>query len=539
MGSWHNPCTYLLNEAGKQQKGAMANKSIFASYAGKLLAKVNASNRAGAPAYAFEPKHALAQAAITGTLSPTFYATAEQQFDEAIALIDQVEPMFLAQTAIYARQKGKMKDMPALLLAALSAKDSVLFTRAFPRVIDNGRMLRTFVQIMRSGAVGRKSLGSRPKHMLQAWLNQATDAQLLRAAVGQSPSLADTIRMVHPTPTSAERAAFYAYLIGKPYDVAKLPEQIRAFEAFKRQPNGQVPDVPFQMLTALELTPKHWAAIAKNAGWQMLRMNLNTLQRQGAFEIDGVPEMVAARLKNADEIRKARVLPYQLMAAFMAAAHDVPNVIREALQDAMEVAIGNVPEIAGRVVLCPDVSGSMGSSVTGYRKGGTSAMRCIDVAALVAAAMLRVNRGARVLPFEQVVVDLRLNGRDTVLTNAAKLAAIGGGGTNCSAPLALLNRENAKVDLVVFISDNESWMDARRGTNTAMMTEWSKLKARNPTAKLVCIDLQPNATTQAPDRSDILNVGGFSDTVFEVIAAFAKNELGPQHWVGEIEAIVI
>ena len=153
--------------------------------------------------------------------------------------------------------------------------------------------------------------------------------------------------------------------------------------------------------------------------------------------------------------------------------------------------------------------------------------------------MLRVNRGARVLPFEQAVVDLRLNGRDTVLTNAAKLAAIGGGGTNCSAPLALLNRENAKVDLVVFISDNESWMDARRGTNTAMMTEWSKLKARNPTAKLICIDLQPNATTQAPDRSDILNIGGFSDTVFEVIATFAKNELGPQHWVGEIEAIVV
>jgi 60 kDa SS-A/Ro ribonucleoprotein len=29
-------------------------------------------------------------------------------------------------------------------------------------VIDNGRMLRNFVQIMRSGAVGRTSLGTRP-----------------------------------------------------------------------------------------------------------------------------------------------------------------------------------------------------------------------------------------------------------------------------------------------------------------------------------------------------------------------------------------
>ncbi|MGK3816838.1 hypothetical protein ABI015_14875, partial [Enterococcus faecium] len=68
--------------------------------------------------------------------------------------------------------------------------------------------------------------------------------------------------------------------------------------------------------------------------------------------------------------------------------------------------------------------------MTGYRKGATSVVRCIDVAALVAAAMLRANRAARVLPFEQDVVLVELNPRDTVLTNAGKLAAVGGGGTN-------------------------------------------------------------------------------------------------------------
>ena len=62
------------------------------------------------------------------------------------------------------------------------------------------------------------------------------------------------------------------------------------------------------------------------------------------------------------------------------------NVVRDALQDAMEIAIENVPEIDGKVYVFPDVSGSMHSPVTGYRKGATSAVRCIDVAALVAAA---------------------------------------------------------------------------------------------------------------------------------------------------------
>lgn len=515
----------------------MANKSLFASYAGKLMPRPDATNREGASAFALEPRAQLAQLAMTGTLTPTFYASGAEQLSDVLALSGKVEPAFIAKAAIYARKKGHMKDMPALLLAVLSGLDQRLFSLAFPRVVDNGRMLRTFVQIMRSGAAGRKSLGSRPKRMVEGWLNDATDRQILQAAVGRSPSLADVIRMVHPKPANAERRALYAYLIGKPYDVAHLPEAVRAFEAFKRDPSAPVPDVPFQMLTSLELTPEHWAEIARTAGWQMLRMNLNTFDRQCVFAVPGMADEIAARLKDEAEIRASRVLPYQLMTACMAASNDVPAIVREALQDAMEIAIANVPAVAGNVVICPDVSGSMSSPATGHRKGATSVVRCVDVAALVAAAMLRVNTSARVLPFEGRVVDVSLNPRDTVVTNAAKLAAVCGGGTDCSAPLAQLNAERAKVDLVVFVSDNQSWMDAKSADRTGTMQQWTKIKARNPHAKLVCIDIQPYGTTQAPEREDVLNVGGFSDAVFETIAQFAAGRIRPKHWVGEIEKI--
>jgi 60 kDa SS-A/Ro ribonucleoprotein len=515
----------------------MANKSLFQSIAGRLLAKPDTVNAAGAPAYTLGPQHRLAQLAATGTLSTTFYAEPKQQLDDVLAVAGQVSPEFLAKAAIYARRNGHMKDMPALLLACLSVLDPVLLARAFPRVIDNGRMVRTFVQIMRSGAVARKSLGSRPKALIEAWLAQASDAQIIAASVGQSPSLGDVIRMVHPKPATAERKALYAYLIGKPYDVAALPEALRAFEDFKRDPSKPVPDVPFQMLTALELTPKQWAKIGQTAGWQMLRMNLNTFARHGAFNEPGFTRMVAKRVADKAEIKKARVLPYQLMAAYKAASKDVPTEVREALQDAMEIALANVPAINGSIVIAPDVSGSMASPVTGVRKGATSAVRCIDVAALVAAAMLRVNKSARVLPFENDVVPVELNPRDSVMTNAMKLAAIGGGGTNCSAPLALLNAEKAKVDLFVFVSDTQSWMDAHTGQATGVMAEWAKLKSRNKDAKLVCIDIQPYGTTQASERGDILNVGGFSDAVFAVMERFASGKIDPAHWVGEIEKI--
>ena len=51
----------------------------------------------------------------------------------------------------------------------------------------------------------------------------------------------------------------------------------------------------------------------------------------------------------------------------------------------------------------------------------------------------------------------------------------------------------------------------------------------------VARSMQPYTTTQAPDRSDILNVGGFSDAVFRVVASFLGDDAG--RFVGEVEAI--
>jgi 60 kDa SS-A/Ro ribonucleoprotein len=75
------------------------------------------------------------------------------------------------------------------------------------------------------------------------------------------------------------------------------------------------------------------------------------------------------------------------------------------------------------------------------------------------------------------------------------------------------------------------------------MTEWREFvqnQARlhggeDADPKLVCIDLQPYTTTQAPDRSDVLNVGGFSDAVFGVVASFLGG--GPSRFVGEVDAV--
>jgi len=169
-------------------------------------------------------------------------------------------------------------------------------------------------------------------------------------------------------------------------------------------------------------------------------------------------------------------------------------------------------------------------------------VRCIDVAGLFASAVLRKNPDAEVVPFDTRVHAACLNARDAIVTNAKKLASFGGGGTDCASALAELNRRGSKAQLVVYVSDNESWVDSnryiRRGA-TGVMDEWATYKRRNPRAKLVCIDITPNATSQAREQHDVLNVGGFSDEVFNIVNLFANNKLHASHWVGEIEKVAL
>jgi len=298
--------------------------------------------------------------------------------------------------------------------------------------------------------------------------------------------------------------------------------------------------------------PLVWKAITRQMGPQALRMNLNTLARHEVLQDQAMVDYIAGRIADADEIKRSRQFPYQFLAAYLNADDDVPQKIKTALQKAAEIACGMVPELPGPVLIGLDTSGSMGSAITGHRGlGATSKMRCVDVAALFAAAILRRNPESVVVPFDTAAYEARFDPNDTILSLAERLAKFGGGGTDCSLPLVEANTRYAKRPFagVILVSDNESWVYGGRhfatGSQgeTGVMNQWQQFvknqqrlagrKTAGP--KLVCIDLQPNTTTQAMDRDDILNIGGFSDAVFNVVAAFLGGD--QSRFVAEVEAV--
>jgi 60 kDa SS-A/Ro ribonucleoprotein len=537
----------------------MANKGLFASLK-SLLPRADACNEEGARAYQLPPKHALAQLAATGCFNGTFYAQAQDQLATLLALLNQVDDnVFLAKLAAYSRERAFMKDMPAALLLVLSKRDRVLFRKVFDRVVDNGRVLRTLFQMIRSGQFGRKSLSYAPQRAFQRWLHQANVGRLLAASIGNDPSLRDVLRMARPTPKDNARRALFGWLTDKPLEKwapaspVDLPAEALSLDAYRKaaSANEQVAlldgvRLRWDLLADAARGPSVWKAIARQMGPQALRMNLNTLLRHEVLDDAEMIDFVAAKIADAEEIFSSRQFPYQYLSAYLNAEDALPQKIKAALCQAAEIACGNVPELPGPVVIGLDVSGSMQSPVTGHRgRGATSKVRCVDVAALFAAAILRRNPDSVVISFDDKAYHVMLDPQDTILSLASRLAKYGGGGTNCSLPLAeaISTYRNRRFVGCVLVSDQESWIGTGRYGSTATMTAWQefvknqvRMQARDDAGpKLVCIDLQPYVTTQAPDRSDILNVGGFSDTVFRVVASFLSDDAN--RFVGEVEAI--
>ncbi|MHD0644769.1 vWA domain-containing protein [Pseudomonas aeruginosa] len=508
----------------------MANKAVFQR---EII-----RNQAGGATHAKTPEQALTQFAVTGTFSDGFYMTGAGQLNKVIELAQHVSDEFLAKLAVYSRTQGHMKDMPAMMLAMLTARGSDLVDKVFDRVIDNGKMLRNYVQIMRSGAVGRKSLGSKAKRLVKRTIANMDDYALWNASIGNSPSLVDVLKLAHPKAQDERRNALYAYLMGKPVaDVTLLPVFIREYEEFALGLRAEAPlRVPFQKMTSLPLKQADWVRIAMNMKWTATRMNLNTMLRQGVFNVPAMRGVIAERLSNRSEILKAKVFPYQLMTALLNIEWDMPVEIKQALGDALEIALENVPKVEGELVIAIDISGSMGDPITGRRGNEETKTQYVDVAALIGAALLKKNPQARVIAFNGNARELKLNREATVMVQAEYIRGLLDGGTNCGSVVQYMMNNDIRADHLIMISDNQSWVGDGRYSQLSSL--WAKYKKTNRHARMINLDISPNATSAADTtREDTLLVGGFSDEVFNVMARFLNKEGGKGGQVDAVQAV--
>lgn len=523
----------------------MANKNLFTSKPGKIVPETNTINDAGGKAYLFPPKHQLAQFVFTGCLTDTYYAKSEDQLTKIIDLCNTLSPEFIAKVAVAGREAGYMKDTPALLLAVLCARGEIkLVSSIFNRVIDNGKMLRNFVQIVRSGATGRKSFGTAIKKLIQNWLTEKGPEGVF-CITGNDPSIIDILKMVHPKPTNDMVSNAYSYILGKKFNFDLLPDKLKAWELFKKDQTNPLPNIPWEMISSYpDLSKENWVNLANRMSFTQTRMNLNSLKKHGVFDFKAGIDAVCKSLSKIPQ----GVLPYQLLTTYRNIDNDIPTAVKIGIQNALDASVNNIPDYGRNLYLFLDTSSSMMSPVTGDRGSATTATSCFDVAKMFAIALYKKNpTTTKIVQFSSVTqYENNLNPHDSIVTNCENIQFLGGA-TDCSLPMKELLQQikqdgytSEHPPVIIYLSDNESWIEQRlsvRGTYT--MNYFRQLQKLVPGVKLVCVDLCPNATSQAQNEDDILNVGGFSDFVFTIINNFIQYGKKGSWFVDKIEQTVL
>jgi 60 kDa SS-A/Ro ribonucleoprotein len=131
-----------------------------------------------------------------------------------------VPEAWLAKAAVTAAEHGQNKAA-AMMLAVLTSRDVELLARVFHRCMLEVETLRRYVAYLRCN--GRRSFGSRPRKLIQQWLNRQPAWRLRAEAFGEHrPSLADIVRWTHPRPVDQAHSIVYAWMAGRPTSLDEL-----------------------------------------------------------------------------------------------------------------------------------------------------------------------------------------------------------------------------------------------------------------------------------------------------------------------------
>jgi 60 kDa SS-A/Ro ribonucleoprotein len=492
--------------------------------------KATKLNKEGFPAFERSIEEDTMCVLMTNTLSNTFYVSEQELAKETVDVLTKMaekDPEFLAKALVFARNQGLMRLAPIVGLVVLSAFDKsekkTAFRKVFHHVVKTPDDLREFVAICRSKAV-RQGLGGEARDATKRWLQHMTEYHAVKygSANSEGITLRDIIRMAHPRPVNDKQRELFGWVVKGWNDIGSEPSptnpQVWAFEKLKRTENEAeiVSLIEKYRLTwevvvpsVKKMTPAIWRALLKDMPYMALLRNLNTLERHGVFKSDAktVVNEVATRLADPEQVRRSKQLPFRFFNAFKSFTGN--QAVRDALVEALEQSFVSVPELAGRVCIANDISGSMGSRVSD--KGET---RYCDIAGLLGAALFKKCDDVVLLPFDSSVYQINVSRKSTIMDIAEKVG-LAKGGTDLSAPVNELLYSKNKVDVFIGITDNMDW------AGEGFLTAWERYKKLvNPNAKAFLIRIDPyNGEYVAPEGyQDVHFIFGWNDSVLKYIS---------------------
>jgi hypothetical protein len=403
----------------------------------------------GAPAHAGTPQSDLFLLAITNMVGEdTFYegkGERDQRFIDLIRKVADSDPDWIARFVPFLRDTMQMRSASVVLAAetVLHLKDK-----------DHGINLRKLVD----SAISR---ADEPAEML-AYVKQHNDNVLPKPVKrgvadavrrlynernalkydGQSRGfrMADVIDLTHVEPKDTAQSALFKFLLDRRHNrenisVDGLPmiEQyniLQAVPADERRAvlraNGPIitKNAGFTWETLSGWIPggmdaEAWESVIPSMGYMALLRNLRNFEQ--AKISPEARALVIAKLTDPEEVKNSRQFPYRFYSAFK---NTESLQWYQALEDALELSVQNLPDFAGKTLVLVDLSGSMNSPISGQSKVNRYEIGALFGAALAAKTNditlvgfgtdsdeIKVPKGTSILKLTKKVEELQHNGR--------------------------------------------------------------------------------------------------------------------------------
>jgi 60 kDa SS-A/Ro ribonucleoprotein len=457
-------------------------------------------NLAGGQAYSESPKLEFVSLLLTSFVKDQFYRSENESVERVRELLDQIDPLFAAKTALYARTKYGMRSISHVVAGEIAKKargqkwTRNFFDKVIYRPDDMGEILGYYFTT-------EKKLSNPLRDGFARALTRFDEYQLGKyRGEGSAYKLVDIVNLCHPKSTEALKKLIEGKLKSKDTWETELTKAGQQAETDEQKD---------------ELKAAAWKKLIKEKkiGYFALLRNLRNIIEQSP---DVLPDALAL-LTDEHLIRKSLVLPFRFLTAIEQIEQINGNGVRDtliALAKAIDIALGNVPRLEGKTLVVLDTSGSMEGQP-------------IKIGSVFASTLFKAN-DADLMIFSDDAQYLTLNPLDSTLTLANRIISLAqSAGTNFHAIFETANRA---YDRIIILSDMQGWI----GYNTPSRTFHSYRSRHRCNPTVYSFDLAGYGTLQFPERN-VYALAGFSEKVFDVMKLLESDRQALIHEIEKIE----
>lgn len=479
------------------------------------------TNYEGAKAYAVTPQTELYAAAVTASLSDTFYEKNNNRLERLQRLVAKNDAEYVAKLAVYARTQMNLRSVPLVLAIELAKNNSgnAIVSKAVGGVVkraDEITELLAYYQAAnkREGTKKLNKLSKQVQKGLSNAFNTFDEYQFAKYNRATDVRLRDALFLVHPKAKDEAQQQLFNKIAADTLATPYTWETELSALGHTQYANDK------EKAAALK---EKWEELidSRKMGYMATLRNLRNILMAGVSYKHVV--LVCDYLANEQAVANSKQLPFRFLSAYRELKElkaDNVSMVLGALEDAIKASAQNIKGFDANtsVLIACDVSGSMQKPVSAKSK-----VLLYDIGLVL--GMMMQSRSKRVMTgmFGDRWKVVNMSTR-SILANVQEYYRREGEvgyATNGHLVIEDLIARNVRMDKIMLFTDCQLWDNQHVGAS--LKQAWRQYKTMYPGAQLYLFDLAGYGNTPVDIRQDNVHlIAGWSDKIFDVLQAIEE-----------------